>query len=662
VRFLKHQMFLEKERLTEKSISARHFIRIRSLLKNGGTMRYFKRFPYTLAPLSAAALVLLLFCASPLAARMRIIIDTDAGVWKDDQYAIAYALLSPEFFEIEGFTAVHSGPGTMETHFLEIHNVMAMAGAGGIPVYKGADRPLPAPGKPVESDAARFIIERSKVNTGSPLVILGIGAATNLASAILLDPSIKDRAVFAWFGGQNWPNGKKGEYNSLGDIEAQRVLFSAGVNLKYIPCGNNEMFQTKYHSVKNLRGVSPLGDYLHLLMMANKHPMYEPFNIADLIPVGVLAHPEYAHWLASPAPAIDDSGGYDWSKTFGGISVATGLVEHVYGGPIPLWDEFYRKVHEAAPGEPTTMAEELCRLLNIHPAPPDVQAVEGKVEKFKGFTRQDLRWPSIMREEVLAYVCKPLNAGDKKLPALICLSGTNGDRIALTTEFFGIGEYTSLGLDPPPKPRTRMLGWAAELARRGYLTLAMTQRGLGDRGRTGEKQSKTAMLQGFHAQGFHAHEIRQALTYLSRRPDVDPQRIGCTGMSFGGITTFYTTACDPRFKVAAPLCGGVGSLRVMTEIGSTGYHGHYWWIPGILLHFDQGDLVAAQAPRPYFIAAPLDDIGMPREGVDELLAKAKPAYERAGRPDALVAFRPPGQHSFTMEMFEELVRFLDKYL
>ncbi len=151
-------------------------------------------------------------------------------------------------------------------------------------------------------------------------------------------------------------------------------------------------------------------------------------------------------------------------------------------------------------------------------------------------------------------------------------------------------------------------------------------------------------------------------TYLTRRPDVDPQRIGCTGMSFGGITTFYTTAIDPRFAVAAPLCGGVGSLRQMLETGDTGYHGHYWWVPRLLLYFDQGDLVASQAPRPYFIAAPTEDIGMPKEGVQELLDKARPAYARAGAPENLVAYRPAGEHALTLEMFEELVKFFDRHL
>jgi len=622
-------------------------------------MTAFRLFKPPPASKKAIFLLLGLFAyASPLCARIRIIIDTDAGCGLADQFALAYALLSPEIFQIEGITAVHDGPGTLERNFLEIHQVIGMAGASGIPVVRGADRPLNSVKEPVDSPAARFIIERSKAAGAGELVVLGTGPATNLASAILLDPSIKNRVTFAWAGGTKWPDGKGGEPNSRLDLAAQRVLFTTGVKLKFIPCGNNRLVQNRAASARNLRGISPLGDYLHLLMAANRGTSREEFDILDLTAIAAIAHPELAHWLTAPAPWVFDDGDYDTGCTYWPMDVAAGLVESPDSAPAPLWDEFYRKVREAAPaGE--SVREELCRVLNVHPNPPDVQPVEGPPEKFSGFTRQEVTWPTIFGEYVPAYVCKPANAGAKKLPAMICLSGTSGDRILLTSEFYGIADYVSIG---QKEPHEMLHGWASELARRGYLTLAMTQRGLGDRGRTGDNQSKAALIRGFTSQGIHTHEIRQALTYLSRRPDVDSQRIGCTGMSFGGITTFYTTAVDPRFKVAAPLCGGVGSLRQMIEIGTPGYHGVYWWVPRILLHFDQGELVAAQAPRPYFIAAPLDDIGMPREAVQELLDKALPAYRQAGRPEALVAYRPPGEHAFTLEMFEELVKFLDKYL
>jgi dienelactone hydrolase len=158
------------------------------------------------------------------------------------------------------------------------------------------------------------------------------------------------------------------------------------------------------------------------------------------------------------------------------------------------------------------------------------------------------------------------------------------------------------------------------------------------------------------------YEIRQAVTYLQDRPDVDPHSIGITGMSFGGITTFYTWLVDERLAAAAPICGGVGSLDVYADIGSRGYHGIYWWIPDILTKGDQGDFAAAMAPRPLMLWAPLDDIGMPKEGVDRFLVPAEAAYSKSGKRENLIVHRPPGKHSFTLEAFEATRDFFDDHL
>ena len=159
--------------------------------------------------------------------------------------------------------------------------------------------------------------------------------------------------------------------------------------------------------------------------------------------------------------------------------------------------------------------------------------------------------------------------------------------------------------------------------------------------------------------GAIVYEIRQALTYLQQRPDVDPQRIGVTGLSFGGITSFYTWLTDDRIAAAASICGGVGSVETLLQIGHPSYHGYYWWIPGMLEHGDQGEFAAAMAPRPLMLWAPLQDIGMPKEGVDRFLECVIPAYQRAGATRSLIVHQPPGEHEFTLEAFKAMTQFFD---
>jgi dienelactone hydrolase len=297
-------------------------------------------------------------------------------------------------------------------------------------------------------------------------------------------------------------------------------------------------------------------------------------------------------------------------------------------------------------------------LLKIPLEPPEVTVAVRNSTKQEGVLVEDVEWASLDAEQVPAYVLRPAGATGR-LPAIVCLHGSGGSREAATTPQFGPGEWTRAGAT---KPHKELLGWARELARRGYLTLALTQRGLDRRTPDTDARSKEMLLRGRNLMGAIVYEIRQAVSYLSRRPDVDPARIGMTGISFGGITTFYTWLADDRIAAAAPICGGVGSLEVFLERGARGYHGLYWWVPGMLLAGDHGHFAATMAPRPLMLWAPLNDIGMPKEGVERFLEQAAPAYERAGARENLVVHRPAGVHEFSMDAFDALSAFFDRHL
>jgi dienelactone hydrolase len=302
--------------------------------------------------------------------------------------------------------------------------------------------------------------------------------------------------------------------------------------------------------------------------------------------------------------------------------------------------------------------ETFARLLKIPTEAPEAAIVLHNTKEDEGLIIEDISWDSLDGEHPPAFVIRPKNA-DGLLPAVICLHGSSGSRDAMVTKQFGRGEWTRHGRETS---HMRLLGWARELARHGFLILSMTQRGLDDRTPSTSDQTKVLLLHGRTLMGAIVYEIRQAVTYLQSRPDVDPNRIGMTGMSFGGITTFYTWLVDERVAAAAPICGGVGSLEVFADIGSRSYHGIYWWVPDMLTKGDQGDFAAAMAPRPLMLWAPLDDIGMPKEGVDRFLETAEGAYRKSGQIENLVVHRPPGQHSFTLEAFAAMRSFFEKHL
>ena len=302
--------------------------------------------------------------------------------------------------------------------------------------------------------------------------------------------------------------------------------------------------------------------------------------------------------------------------------------------------------------------EAFAALVKTPPAHPDVNVVVHGTIEVEGLRIEDLSWTSLDEEQVRAFLIRPAGAKGR-LPAVVCLHGSGGSRDALTTESFGKGPWTTPGRT---KPHTRLLGWARELARRGYVTLSITQRGLDSRTPPINQQANVMLIRGRTAMGAILHEIRQGLTYLVSRSDVDPKRIGTTGMSFGGITSFYTWLLDDRVGATAPICGGVGSMDLFARKGRIGYHGTYWWIPGIVAAGDQAAFAAAMAPRPLMLWAPTEDIGMPKEAVDVFVDAVSPAYERAGAPGAFVVHQPPGEHTFSLEAFEAMARFFARHL
>lgn len=315
-------------------------------------------------------------------------------------------------------------------------------------------------------------------------------------------------------------------------------------------------------------------------------------------------------------------------------------------------------VPTAAAGQPRSAAEArraMSELLKISPEPPAVQVevVSRRIED--DLIVEDLAWASLDGQRAVATLIRPAKAGRR--PAVVCLHGTGGSRDSETTREFGMGNWTRPGAN---EPHRRMLGWARELARRGFVTLSLTQRGLDRRSPPDTNdQAKDLLVRGRTLMGAIVHEIRQAVTHLEKRDDVIASQIGVTGMSFGGITAFYTWVTDSRIAAAAPICGGVGSVDALLREGRPAYHGFYWWIPDMLTRGDQGDFAAALAPQPLMLWAPQSDIGMPKAGVDRFAATVRPAYARANAAASLEVHQPPGEHEFTIEAFEAMVSFFE---
>ncbi|MEA3336939.1 MAG: nucleoside hydrolase [Chloroflexota bacterium] len=208
----------------------------------------------------------------PPADVVRMVLDTDTYNEVDDQFALVYALRSPEWVKVEAiYAAPYSHHSTspaegMELSYKEILRLLELLHISPDGwVFKGASGYLKPGLQPRESPAAIDLVARA-MNTpkDDPLYVVAIGAITNVASAILMEPRIIERIVVVWLGGNalHWPHTR--EYNLGQDVPAARLVFDCGVPLVHIPCEGvtTHLATTIPELERYLQGHSAIGDYL----------------------------------------------------------------------------------------------------------------------------------------------------------------------------------------------------------------------------------------------------------------------------------------------------------------------------------------------------------------------------------------------------------------
>ena len=204
-----------------------------------------------------------------------VVMDTDTYNEIDDQYALAYLIRSPEKLRLQAiyaapfFNGKSTGPADgMEKSYEEIGRVLDLMGEESRKgdVFRGSTSYLPDERTPVDSPAARDLVRRAMARTPEegPLYVIATGAITNVASALLLEPSLADRIVVVWLGGNamDWPDAR--EFNLQQDVAAGRVLFLSGAPVVQLPCmGVVSAFTTTGPELRHwLSGKNSLCDYL----------------------------------------------------------------------------------------------------------------------------------------------------------------------------------------------------------------------------------------------------------------------------------------------------------------------------------------------------------------------------------------------------------------
>ncbi|MBR6935250.1 MAG: nucleoside hydrolase [Clostridia bacterium] len=212
------------------------------------------------------------------------VLDTDTYNEIDDQFALSLmvkspklhirALLAAPFFNSNS-TSPEDG---MERSYDEILNLLELMGRKDLKqiVFKGSRTYLPDENTPVDSPAADMLVELALTYTPEkPLYVVAIGAITNVASALLKKPEIKENIVVVWLGGHSEQWFDTNEFNMMQDVAAARVVMGCGCPVVQLPCmGVASTFYVSGPELEYwLKGQNPLCDYLvrHTVEAANAY-------------------------------------------------------------------------------------------------------------------------------------------------------------------------------------------------------------------------------------------------------------------------------------------------------------------------------------------------------------------------------------------------------
>ncbi len=226
------------------------------------------------------------------AGKIHLIIDTDAKNEVDDQFAVSWAIRSPERFIID---AIYAAPYShdcykrltltpeercnyiyserpddgMEASYQEVIKLFRLLGK--YPdklVFRGSKEYITDSGGPVDSEAARDLINRA-MSSEETIYVAAIGTPTNIASALMMEPELVKKIVVIWLGGQPLYFKNTIEFNLVQDIAASRILFNSGVPLVMIPCMNvaSLLTITKPELEDYMRGKNAISDYLSTIVL-----------------------------------------------------------------------------------------------------------------------------------------------------------------------------------------------------------------------------------------------------------------------------------------------------------------------------------------------------------------------------------------------------------
>jgi dienelactone hydrolase len=261
------------------------------------------------------------------------------------------------------------------------------------------------------------------------------------------------------------------------------------------------------------------------------------------------------------------------------------------------------------------------------------------------YLREKVAYSTEHEERISAYVCIPKHRSPKS-PAVYCHHQHNFE--------FTLGKSEVAGVAGDPDQ-----AHAAELAERGFITFAPDAIAFEERNWSGGTfeaeyyELASRLVRGQTLLAKVLHDASVGVDYLASRPEVDAERIGFLGHSYGGRMAIWLPAIDHRIRATVSHCGCVGYADSL-------HHGAgiqmEFCVPGFMQHAEIEDVVALVAPTPLLLSAATDDRWS--RGAQRIYQASLPAFLES----TLQLRLWPGGHAFTRPMREVAYQFLAEHL
>ena len=161
--------------------------------------------------------------------------------------------------------------------------------------------------------------------------------------------------------------------------------------------------------------------------------------------------------------------------------------------------------------------------------------------------------------------------------------------------------------------------------------------------------------------GVNYWDDSRCVDYLLSRKEVDPDRIGCTGLSGGGWRTNMMVALEPRIKAAVSV-GWMTTGDAQQPYNVAGAIGTFCLLPGVWNRIDIPDMISMGAPKAVMVVSGTKDLLFPPLGQRDAARQISQAYSWAGYPAHFRSYTPVKDHCYDAEIQAEALAWFDMHL